>query len=77
MIVEQIRARRRSDTFEPFAIRTVDGRRFDVPEREMVAISPTLRTVVVWGGEAFEILAATSIAGVEPLVAVPPSSKAS
>jgi hypothetical protein len=44
MVIEQIKAHL-EPSFRPFAIRVTDGRRFPVPHRDFIALTP--RTIVV------------------------------
>ncbi len=47
MTVEQLRKTHQAQPFEPFVLRTADGREFQVNHPEVLAISPIGRTVVV------------------------------
>jgi hypothetical protein len=47
MTIERLRQAVRVVDFRPFTIRVADGRSFDVPNPEFVAVSPGQRTVVV------------------------------
>jgi hypothetical protein len=47
MTIEKLRQAIRVVDFKPFTIRVADGRSFDVPNPEFVAVSPGQRTVVV------------------------------
>ncbi|MEE9293622.1 MAG: hypothetical protein V3W34_01480 [Phycisphaerae bacterium] len=47
MTIEQLRKTHRAQPFEPFVLRTADGREFEVNHPEVLAISPVGRTVVV------------------------------
>lgn len=47
MTIEQLRKAHRTHPFEPFVLRTADGREFEVNHPEVLAISPVGRTVVV------------------------------
>ncbi len=47
MTIEQLRKAHRSQPFEPFVLRTADGREFKVSHPEALSISPLGRTIVV------------------------------
>jgi len=47
MTIEQLRKVHRAQPFEPFVLRTGDGREYAVSHPEVLAISPAGRTVVV------------------------------
>ena len=47
MTVEQLRKVHRAEPFEPFALRTADGREYAVSHPEVLALSAVGRTVVV------------------------------
>ncbi|MGL4512778.1 MAG: hypothetical protein ACRCT8_06780 [Lacipirellulaceae bacterium] len=48
MTTEQFRKIQQAHPFQPFRMRMADGRVFDVPHRDFVALSPTGRTVIVF-----------------------------
>lgn len=48
MTIEQLRTTLRANPFQPFTIRTADGRQFPVPHPDFLSMSPTGRTVVVF-----------------------------
>ena len=47
MTIEELRRRYRTQPFEPFLLRTADGREYDVRHPELLAISPAGRTIAV------------------------------
>ncbi len=47
MTIEQLRKVHRTQPFEPFVLRTADGREFEVNHPEVLSISPVGRTIVV------------------------------
>jgi hypothetical protein len=47
MTIEQLRRVHRAQPFEPFVLRTADGREFKVSHPEVLSISPVGRTIVV------------------------------
>ena len=47
MTVEQLRKVLRDQPFEPFTLRTADGKRFAVKHPEAIAISPVGRTIIL------------------------------
>jgi hypothetical protein len=51
-MVEQIK-KRLENGFEPFALRLTDGRRFAVPHRDFIAVSP--KVVVVIGDDQLAV----------------------
>jgi hypothetical protein len=51
-VVEQIR-KRLENGFEPFALRLSDGRRYAVPHRDFIAVSP--KVVVVIGEDQLAV----------------------
>jgi hypothetical protein len=51
MTTEQFRATLHQTPFHPFKIRMADGRAFDVQHRDFVALSPSGRTVIVFGSD--------------------------
>jgi hypothetical protein len=48
MTTDQFRAALRQRPFQPFTIRMADGRAFEVPHPEFVALSPSGRTAIVF-----------------------------
>ena len=65
MTIEQLRKAHQAQPFEPFILRTGDGREFAVGHPEVLAISPAGRTVVVMtpdgAHEVIDLLLVTSI----------------
>ncbi len=65
MTIEQLRKVHQAHPFEPFILRTGDGREFPVGHPEVLAISPAGRTVVVMtpdgAHEVIDLLLVTSI----------------
>lgn len=51
MTIEQLRAAHQTVPFRPFTLRMADGRSFDVPRPEYLSMSPTGRTVIVYGND--------------------------
>ena len=51
MTIEQLRKAHQAQPFRPFTIHTADGRQFHVPHRDFLSMSPTGRTVVVYGSD--------------------------
>jgi hypothetical protein len=49
MTIEQLRAAHQTAPFRPFTLRMADGRSFEVPRPEYLSMSPTGRTVIVYG----------------------------
>jgi hypothetical protein len=49
MTIEQLRAAHQTVPFRAFTLRMADGRSFDVPRPEYLSMSPTGRTVIVYG----------------------------
>ena len=45
--IEQLRKIHRAKPFEPFVLRTADGREYEVSHPEVLAISPMGRTIVL------------------------------
>lgn len=57
MTVDQLKATRDAVPFRPFIIHLTDGRAYRIPHRDYLSISPTGRTVLVYGPEeAYSIL---------------------
>jgi hypothetical protein len=65
MTVEQLRKAHQAQPFEPFVVRTGDGREFRVSHPEVLAVSPAGRTIVIMtaGGahEVIDLLLVTSL----------------
>ena len=51
MTIEQLRTVCQSQPFQAFSIHLADGRKIAVPHREVVALSPTGRTLTVYDPE--------------------------
>jgi hypothetical protein len=47
MTIEQLRRVHSARPFEPFILRTADGRELEVPHPEVLSISPQGRTIIV------------------------------
>jgi hypothetical protein len=56
MTSQQLRGIRDANPFQPFIIHMTNGRKFRVPHRDFVSISPTGRTVMIYKDDAFSIL---------------------
>jgi hypothetical protein len=56
MTVEAVRSLYYAEPFRPFRVYMVDGRSFDVPGRDRIAILPSGRWIIVVVGKAFEQL---------------------
>jgi hypothetical protein len=65
MTIEDIRALRNAEPFQPFTIRMKDGRRFGVPHFAFVGIADWAGCVTVAAGRSFETFPAKEIDGVE------------
>ena len=48
MTIEQLRAMREANPFQPFRIHLAGGKIFDIPHRDFVAPSPFGRTAIVY-----------------------------
>jgi hypothetical protein len=48
MTIEQVKQLHNSAPFKPFIIHLADGRRIPVKQRELMATSPSGRTIVVY-----------------------------
>ena len=64
MTVEEIRAAYYTQPFQPFVVRLNDGRKFRVPKRNYIAISPIGDEIVIAQKDSFELV---EIANVEAL----------
>jgi hypothetical protein len=53
MTVEAVRSLYYAEPFRPFRVWMVDGRSFDVPERERITILPSGRGIMVVDGKSF------------------------
>jgi hypothetical protein len=57
MTIEQMRNTLGASPFRPFTIHLADGRAYNVPHPEYLSMSPSGRTLIVYGeGDAFSIL---------------------
>jgi len=57
MTVQQLHAAHRATPFQPFTVPMADGRSFKVPHPDLLSMSPTGRTVIVYQvDEDFSIL---------------------
>jgi hypothetical protein len=66
MTIEQLRKVQQATPFQPFALLTADGNKFDVPHRDFLSLSPYGRTVIVHGqGDDFNILDVLMITAIE------------
>lgn len=66
MTVEQLRKAHQALPFRPFTIHTADGRKFPVPHRDFLSMSPTGRTVIVYTPEdSFDIIDLLLVATLE------------
>lgn len=66
MSIEEIRALKRSEPFNPFNIVMNDGQTVWIGEAQRIALSPTGKTVAVAEGPAFSFLVVERIARLEP-----------
>lgn len=70
MTIERVRTFHRAHPFQPFRIRTADGRAFDVKSPEFMSMSPSGRTVhVEFGNDDFatiDLLLVTTIENIPP-----------
>ena len=65
MRIDELRRIHRAQPFEPFTIRVADGREYLVKHPELLAISPTGRTVALYTpDDLFDILDTMMIASV-------------
>lgn len=60
MDLQELRDARRRDPFQPFAIRTADGRTIRVPVAEAVAVGPNI-LIVISEDDEIEVLEPTAI----------------
>jgi hypothetical protein len=57
MTIQQLRAASRATPFRPFTVHMADGRAFPVPHTDLLSMSPTGRTVIIYQEyEDFSIL---------------------
>lgn len=57
MTQEMLKKAWKAEPFEPFRIRTADGREYNVPHPDFIMLSPSGRTVVVADSdETFEMI---------------------
>lgn len=57
MTIQQLRGALKATPFRPFSVHIADGRAFSVPHPDFLSMSPTGRTVIVFGeNDEFSIL---------------------
>ncbi len=57
MTIQQLRAAHKATPFKPFSVHMADGREFPVPHPDFLSMSPTGRTVIIYGqDDEFSIL---------------------
>lgn len=65
MTAEEIRAAYYTKPFQPFVVRLNDGRKFRVPKRNYIGISPIGDEIVIAHKESFELIEIDNVAAIE------------
>ena len=66
MNVEEIRTAYYTDPFQPFVVRLTDGRKYRIPKRNYIAISPIGDAIVIAQKDSFDLVKIDNIAALEP-----------
>ena len=66
MNVEEIRRAYYMEPFQPFVVRLNDGRKFRVPKRNYIGISPIGDEIVIARKDSFELVKIANVTALEP-----------
>ena len=66
MNVEEIRAAYYAEPFQPFVVRLNDGRKYRIPKRNYIGISPIGDAIVIAQKDSFELVKIANVTALEP-----------
>lgn len=66
MNVEEVRAAYYAKPFQPFIVRLNDGRKYRIPKRNYIGISPIGDEIVIAQKDSFQLIKLANVAALEP-----------